>query len=673
MWRTSLIVMLAAVLGAMAGTAADSRNRITDDLFQAVQNNKLDAAQKLLERGANVNARDEKGATPLMHAAVYATPQLMKLLLDKGADVKAVDPTGASALMWGIGDLKKVRLLVESGADVNARSSRTGTTPLLLAARKAESLPVVSLLVAKGADVNAIETSGVNAVILAAAAGNVDVLKLLLAKGAGTENRQTGPGFEAPNLGSEILEAVQKGANQRLGGTTALMAAVAGESAEAVRLLLAKEVEIDATTGTGITALFLASPKGNPAIVKLLLEAGANPNLKDERGFTPLILAAGSDTRNVEVVRLLLAKGAGINARDGNGETPLTWARKLGETAVVQVLRQAGATGPDPQAASATLATTGKPNVRRAAEKSLALLQSNGPQFFKKSGCISCHNVSIPLMAMSRARERGFTVNREITSRLMMAHLATLGPHRENLMQTNCTIPGIATTATYGLISMHDEGYPRDGLTDAIVHCLAGEQRPDGHWRAGDTRPPLGTGEFAATALSLHTLQLYMPDGRRVELEGRIERARRWLIETAAEKTDDRAFKVMGLAWSKAPRTDIQKSARLLLEAQRADGGWAQLPEMASDAFATSEVLVALHRGAGMPVSNAAWQRGLDFLLRTQFEDGSWHVKSRAFGFQPYFESGFPHGHDQWISAAATSWATMAVVDAAEPTEMAAR
>ena len=94
---------------------------------------------------------------------------------------------------------------------------------------------------------------------------------------------------------------------------------------------------------------------------------------------------------------------------------------------------------------------------------------------------------------------------------------------------------------------------------------------------------------------------------------------------------------------------------------------------MSSDAFATAQALVALHDGAGMPVNDPVWQRGVQYLLRTQLEDGSWHVKSRAFGFQPYFESGFPHGHDQWISAAATSWATIALVYAAEPKEMARR
>jgi hypothetical protein len=51
----------------------------------------------------------------------------------------------------------------------------------------------------------------------------------------------------------------------------------------------------------------------------------------------------------------------------------------------------------------------------------------------------------------------------------------------------------------------------------------------------------------------------------------------------------------------------------------------------------------------------------VQYLLRTQLEDGTWFVRSRAFGFQPYFESGFPHGKDQFISAAATSWAAMAL------------
>jgi hypothetical protein len=76
--------------------------------------------------------------------------------------------------------------------------------------------------------------------------------------------------------------------------------------------------------------------------------------------------------------------------------------------------------------------------------------------------------------------------------------------------------------------------------------------------------------------------------------------------------------------------------------------------------------LTALCESGALPVTDAAYERGVEYLLATQLEDGSWHVRTRAIAFQPYFESGFPHGHDQWISAAATNWATMALIPAAE-------
>jgi hypothetical protein len=62
-----------------------------------------------------------------------------------------------------------------------------------------------------------------------------------------------------------------------------------------------------------------------------------------------------------------------------------------------------------------------------------------------------------------------------------------------------------------------------------------------------------------------------------------------------------------------------------------------------------------------MKANDSLYERGVQFLLRTQLADGSWFVKSRTEAFQPYFETGFPHGHDQWISAAGTSWAIAAL------------
>jgi hypothetical protein len=77
---------------------------------------------------------------------------------------------------------------------------------------------------------------------------------------------------------------------------------------------------------------------------------------------------------------------------------------------------------------------------------------------------------------------------------------------------------------------------------------------------------------------------------------------------------------------------------------------------------------VALHalRLAGVSPTGAVYSKGVQYLLRTQREDGSWFVQSRGFGFQPYHEYGFPHGRSQFISAAATSWAVIALAPALE-------
>jgi hypothetical protein len=91
---------------------------------------------------------------------------------------------------------------------------------------------------------------------------------------------------------------------------------------------------------------------------------------------------------------------------------------------------------------------------------------------------------------------------------------------------------------------------------------------------------------------------------------------------------------------------------------------------MGSDAYASGQALYAL----GVASSNGApYKKGVSYLMRTQAQDGSWHVKTRSLPVQPYFESGFPYGHDQWISAAGTSWASMALSLAVQPQTLSRR
>ena len=119
-------------------------------------------------------------------------------------------------------------------------------------------------------------------------------------------------------------------------------------------------------------------------------------------------------------------------------------------------------------------------------------------------------------------------------------------------------------------------------------------------------------------------------------------------------------FKLLGLIWSGAPAHEIAKEKTALIGLQRRDGGWGQMPTLDADAYATGQALYALH-AAGMAPRATTYQKGADYLLRTQLDDGTWFVRTRAFGIQPYFETGFPHGRSQFISTTATAWAAIAL------------
>ena len=82
---------------------------------------------------------------------------------------------------------------------------------------------------------------------------------------------------------------------------------------------------------------------------------------------------------------------------------------------------------------------------------------------------------------------------------------------------------------------------------------------------------------------------------------------------------------------------------------------------LTADAYATATALYALHEAGRLEGTDRPYRRGADYLLRNQAADGSWYVASRAPKFQPYFEGGFPYGHDQWISQMATGWASAAL------------
>ena len=166
------------------------------------------------------------------------------------------------------------------------------------------------------------------------------------------------------------------------------------------------------------------------------------------------------------------------------------------------------------------------------------------------------------------------------------------------------------------------------------------------------------------TAASIRSVRTYGPKSQREEYDKAVERAVSWLETAQPAGTEDSAFKILGLIWGRGSQSAIRKTAQELLAQQKPDGGWGQVTALASDAYATGQALVALLESSAIAASSPAYQRGIQYLLRSQLDDGSWYVRTRSIAIQPYFDSDFPHGPDQFISAAATNWAAMALLTA---------
>jgi squalene cyclase len=126
---------------------------------------------------------------------------------------------------------------------------------------------------------------------------------------------------------------------------------------------------------------------------------------------------------------------------------------------------------------------------------------------------------------------------------------------------------------------------------------------------------------------------------------------------------EDKVFHLRGLVYAGVDKEEIDIARSRLLEEQRPDGSWAQMPDLDGDAYATGSALLAL-RSAGMAPTEAGYRKAVKFLVSTQKEDGSWLVTTRSRPVQVFFDNGDPGGKSQFISFAATSWAVLALLEA---------
>ena len=627
-----LLAMLSVTAMAQESEPAPAR------FYSAIRENNLARLKALLADKASANVADDRGITPLMYAAETGSLDAMRVLIDHGADVNAQNGFGSTALMWSVSDPAKVRLLLAHGADVNL-TARTGRTALIIAGFTNPSAEVVRLLLAKGAKVDVMDRRHVTPLNAATFGDDTATVRLLLDAGADINTPDT------------------------FIGLTPLMNAAGNRNLEAVKLLVAKGAKVNAVskteglpkiqTGTvefgGWTPLLMAAAFGPPEAVKLLLDDQAQIDAQDYRGFTPLMLAIGTDRYDRRTVNMLIAHGANETLKNHMGETALDWAYKFDDPEVVHAL---GGTPRD--LAKPAQFSKDPPDTRTAITRSVQLLERTNDQFFHKAGCFACHEQPPTEFATSAARAKGIPVDEKAARERIQQITLTMSP----VELEGAAALGGADNNLYAVEALVRAGYAPNRITDLLAANLAASQGGDGGWHLpGYSRSPIQDSDFSRTAMAIRALKVYGTPGRATEIKQRIERGKQWLVHAQPVILEDLDMRLVGAAAAGASAAELHQLAEPILAARCSDGGWAQRKGFPSDAYATGMTLWALNEAGMMRPDD----KGVKFLLGTQSADGSWHVASRATKFQEYFESGFPYGHDQWISTMATGWAANAL------------
>ncbi len=623
--------------------AAAETQGLSDRLYEAVRNDKI-AQLQALTKTSGPDVKDPRGSTPLMYAAANGSLQAVKMLVEAHADVNAKNDFDITPLMLCAIDEAKVRYLIAHGADVKM-VSRQGRTALLVAAGTEGNSEIVKLLVEKGANVNGPNPDPETAPIVAAAGANdTRSVRFLLDHGAVVAG---------PAGGKALMSASGH-------GNLAVMGMLIGRGVpvNVVSPEVTETVKNGAIALGSFTPLILAVANGGPEAVKLLLDHGAKVNAQDVRGMTPLMLVLALDRPDSRVVKLLVDHGADPTIKSKAGETAADWARKFSRPEILTALGIPASESRIPLQKAA--ANANPPAASEAVQKSVRLLERTSASFFTSGGCSSCHAQNATSMAVAAARGGGIRVDEAAARARAEQTRASWAPQDQTLM-LRMDAPGAQIMVSFGLLQFEADGVKGNRTTDAMVHNVAAQQQVAGNWHVdGIARPPMSDGDFTLTATGIRSLAFYGPEGRKAEFSARIARAAAWLRRATPVTQEDRNMQMLGLKWAGADAGTLDKLAKALISMRQTDGGWSQTRYLGSDAYATGQTLWAL-KEAGIRVDDPNYRAGVEYLLRTQMADGSWHVVSRSPKFQPYFQSGFPYDHDQWVSMAATAWSTMAL------------
>jgi N-acyl-D-amino-acid deacylase len=292
-------------------------------------------------------------------------------------------------------------------------------------------------------------------------------------------------------------------------------------------------------------------------------------------------------------------------------------------------------------------------------ERGLPLVQQAAARYPEHRKCFSCHHQTLPMLAMVSARHSGVTVDAALLeSQAEFTHASFKGQLDD--LRAGQGIGGKAMTVSYGLWSLALAGRTADEVTEAMVTYLLKTQDADGHWGLHANRPPLEESAETAAVLSILGMRKYATDEQKGQVEAAVSKASAWFDAATPESQEDKVSRLWSMKLLVRPPAALEAARQAVLSAQREDGGWPQLDAMESDAYATGQTMCVLFMTGTSP-NDPACRRGIEFLLQSQADDGTWFVRSRSKPVQVYFDNGDPHGKDQFISTPASCWALAAL------------
>jgi len=260
--------------------------------------------------------------------------------------------------------------------------------------------------------------------------------------------------------------------------------------------------------------------------------------------------------------------------------------------------------------------------MRSAASRALAAIQKAQATWYttNKQVCASCHHQYQPALAYRAAREHDVPFDEAIARADAMTAF-TFADIDRAVQYTHVIEP--AMDDAYRLVAADAAGVKANLGAAVYARLLISRQNGEGDWDGFHQRPPSSYSRVTMAALGLRAVQLYHHPSQQRQADAAVTRARQFLESHTPRDTEERTYQMLGLRWAGASRSVLRNLATALKASQRQDGGWNSVAGRESDPYSTAQALVGLHDGGGVAYFDAAWLRGIEYLLKTQAADAT--------------------------------------------------